>query len=611
MSFLARTLPRASCIAVLASGLCAPAALAETTSTVEGGNGTLQVADKLWAKYGADLAPTLRTDVYGCGFLSWNSYSFMQDGGAYDEWVSEEGKSVSRFRAKAGIGNGTLRVSWKVRHHSGEGPCSRTGELLAETGPDLVHIDNTAPFRTATDSPAPARSRWHLTSEPVTATWGAADDGVGVGAAAEDSAPAPVTVSGDGVHELSADATDLLGNTGESQHWVRIDTVKPEADAVVAPQAAAAGWHRDPVTVTLGVEDATSGPYKAYYTVDGGPEHRAHADEPVDEPIEIGVEKEGVTSIVYRGDDYAGHETAPRTLEVRIDKTAPTAAATLPAPGEDGWHADEATARLTAEDGTGSGVQRIVYTAGGETRSVAGDTADVKVLGDGARTITYHAVDRVGRASEPRTVTVKVDGTDPTADATVDPQPNAAGWHREDATVTIRAQDVGGSGVEGIAWTAGEAGGSVAGAEATVPVTAEGITTVRYRAEDGAGNVGAERSLVVRLDKTAPVLGCAATPSALWPPNGKLVPVAFGVEVTDAGSGPAGFILRSASSSEPAVDAVHGFELGSADTAGLLRAERLGTGAGRTYTLTYEGRDLAGNTATCAPTVTVAHDRGR
>jgi len=40
-----------------------------------------------------------------------------------------------------------------------------------------------------------------------------------------------------------------------------------------------------------------------------------------------------------------------------------------------------------------------------------------------------------------------------------------------------------------------------------------------------------------------------------------------------------------------------------ADTGGQLRAERYG--GARTYTLTYRGTDLAGNTAECKPTVTV------
>ena len=43
---------------------------------------------------------------------------------------------------------------------------------------------------------------------------------------------------------------------------------------------------------------------------------------------------------------------------------------------------------------------------------------------------------------------------------------------------------------------------------------------------------------------------------------------------------------------------------------GQLRAERSDAGNGRTYTLTYRGRDLAGNTALCTTTVTVPKSQG-
>jgi len=52
-----------------------------------------------------------------------------------------------------------------------------------------------------------------------------------------------------------------------------------------------------------------------------------------------------------------------------------------------------------------------------------------------------------------------------------------------------------------------------------------------------------------------------------------------------------------------------GFDLGTTDTAGFVRAERAGTGTGRVYTPTYVARDHAGNERTCTTTVTVPHDR--
>jgi hypothetical protein len=112
-------------------------------------------------------------------------------------------------------------------------------------------------------------------------------------------------------------------------------------------------------------------------------------------------------------------------------------------------------------------------------------------------------------------------------------------------------------------------------------------------------------------DTTPPVVTCSATPNTLWPPNNKLVDIATSVSVSDAGSGPGGFSLTSATSNEPGADAdVQSFTLGTPDLSGQLRAQRNGSGTGRVYTLTYTGADVAGNTATCDATVTVPHDQG-
>jgi hypothetical protein len=112
-------------------------------------------------------------------------------------------------------------------------------------------------------------------------------------------------------------------------------------------------------------------------------------------------------------------------------------------------------------------------------------------------------------------------------------------------------------------------------------------------------------------DTTPPTVTCSASPSSLWPPNQKLVPVTVIVSVNDAESGPAGFVLLSVTSSqadsgltsEDVPNDIQGFTTGTADTSGLLRAERFFSA--RTYTLTYMGSDVAGNTATCVTTVSV------
>jgi hypothetical protein len=112
-------------------------------------------------------------------------------------------------------------------------------------------------------------------------------------------------------------------------------------------------------------------------------------------------------------------------------------------------------------------------------------------------------------------------------------------------------------------------------------------------------------------DTTPPTVTCSATPAVLWPPNNKLVAISTHVNVSDGGSGPAGFTLLSVTSNEGNIASESAnWTLGSPDTSGSLQASRNGSGNGRVYTLTYQGTDNAGNTATCSTTVTVPHDQG-
>jgi len=109
---------------------------------------------------------------------------------------------------------------------------------------------------------------------------------------------------------------------------------------------------------------------------------------------------------------------------------------------------------------------------------------------------------------------------------------------------------------------------------------------------------------------------CSVTPTKLSTNNHKLVNITASVQVTDTGSGtdPIStnrFTLVSVTSNQAdsglgigdVPDDRQGWTNGTADLSGQLRAERYG--GTRTYTLTYRGYDVAGNTKDCSATVTV------
>ena len=116
-------------------------------------------------------------------------------------------------------------------------------------------------------------------------------------------------------------------------------------------------------------------------------------------------------------------------------------------------------------------------------------------------------------------------------------------------------------------------------------------------------------------DTTAPVLGSVSNNSpSLWPPNHKMVAVTVGASASDL-AGVTSLKIISVTSNEPDNG------LGDGDTAGdivitgpltvNLRAERSGNGNGRTYTITVEARDAAGNASTKTTTVFVPHSQGK
>lgn len=211
----------------------------------------------------------------------------------------------------------------------------------------------------------------------------------------------------------------------------------------------------------------------------------------------------------------------------------------------------------------------------------------------------------------------------PTTSASLSPPPNSAGWNKTAVTVMLTAVDEpAGSGVNAITYAAAGAqpiaSTTVAGASASFSISGEGQTTVKFFATDNAGNQETPKSIVVRIDTTPPVVSCAAIPSVLWPPDFRLVPVATSVTVSDPESGSAGFSLTSVTMNEPdqtlgagnQPDDIQGFEVGTADVDGQLRAERSALGTGRLYLITYTGFDIAGNSAACGAMVRVPHDQG-
>jgi len=237
------------------------------------------------------------------------------------------------------------------------------------------------------------------------------------------------------------------------------------------------------------------------------------------------------------------------------------------------------------------------------------------------RRIVNVPADRPPRA-EASNFAVYSDGVAPTTTAVVSPAANANGWNSTSVTVSLDATDLASGILDSPVGWVDQLQYSLAGAQTSDPqvvpghtasfgISTPGVTTVTYFATDAAGNEEAARTRIVRLDGSAPVIdGLPTSGCSLWPPDHAMRQVAV-VSAADALSGVASLQVTATSSepSDPAAPDVLVVPDGSGGYVVTLRAERLGGGSGRLYTLTATATDLAGNAQTATATCAVPHDQ--
>jgi len=154
--------------------------------------------------------------------------------------------------------------------------------------------------------------------------------------------------------------------------------------------------------------------------------------------------------------------------------------------------------------------------------------------------------------------------------------------------------------------------GSASGPAPTVTLPF-GLTCFTLTVRDPSGHIDVDTVSVTVQDTTAPTLTVVLSPTNLWPPNHTMVDIHATVEGVDLCDAAPELELVSIVSSEPdnglgdgdTTGDIAGAELNTLDQSFRLRAERMGGGGGRVYTVTYRATDASGNHTETSALVTV------
>ena len=222
------------------------------------------------------------------------------------------------------------------------------------------------------------------------------------------------------------------------------------------------------------------------------------------------IEAAGTTTLKVTTTD--GTNSVSNTYVIKIDKTAPTAgtltmklnSSTGAAYTANTWTANSVYVHLNngSDETNGSGHKSTSYSITGPT--TASGTNDATLTTTGTYTAKITTTDNAGNSAT-RTVTIKIDKEKPATPTVTNAKNNT--WTNDNVTVTIKSSD-NHSGIDRIEWYENNAWTTRAltttNGTGTISYTVNRNETVRFRAVDKVGNVSAEATTIVKIDKTAP-----------------------------------------------------------------------------------------------------------
>jgi peptidoglycan/xylan/chitin deacetylase (PgdA/CDA1 family) len=214
------------------------------------------------------------------------------------------------------------------------------------------------------------------------------------------------------------------------------------------------------------------------------------------------------TTIKFRAWDNAGNAEAVKSQTISIDTAKPTSSIQCNgAACSSGFYNQTVSAKLSGTDTGGSGLKGIHYTTDGSTP----DASDPLVANGGSvaisstTTIKFRAEDNAGNLEiATNSKTISVDTAKPTSTIKCGAGACSSGFYNANVSVTLSGSDTGGSGLKNIRYTTNGSTPTSSSPIYTGAINVTSTSTIKWRAEDNAGNLEATRSQTVSIDKTKP-----------------------------------------------------------------------------------------------------------
>ena len=215
-----------------------------------------------------------------------------------------------------------------------------------------------------------------------------------------------------GTYDYTIYAVDKLGNgiTSSVRHFTITscgDSTPPVTIATLDPSTpdGPGCWYISPVEVTLSATDDDSGVDYTKYRIDSGSW--------LTYMVPFTVASNGSHQVDFYSVDNGANVESIKHVNFEINISNPMTAYSLSPSGptgDNGWYLDEVNVTLSAIDP--DGIKDTYYRINGGTWLTY--TASFLVIDDGIHTVEFYSVDMLDNTELTKSITIKIDGTDPT-----------------------------------------------------------------------------------------------------------------------------------------------------------------------------------------------------